>query len=302
MAHPRSPLPAPRSPSSAISRFAPSATGRAHPGTLLAGLLAWLDARQRGARLVLRLEDLDPQRCTPALVHGLQDDLAWFGLDFDAVEIQSQHHARHAAALDQLAAHGVLYPCSLSRSELQALGRRAPDGSWASDHRDRGRALPEGGWRACSEPLRVRLPGDLPDPVVRRRDGAVAYQLAVVVDDAAIGVTHIVRGRDIEPSTGTQQALQRLLGLPTPTYRHHALLQEADGSGKLSKFHGAVAVPELQRGYQPAALCGFLAWCCGLAPAPHALRPQDLLATFDWARVTTADCAVHWDGTALQRV
>lgn len=285
-----------------VGRFAPSATGRAHPGTLLAGLLAWLDARQRRARFVLRLEDLDPQRCTPELVQGLQADLAWFGLDFDAVEIQSQHHARHAAALDQLAALDVLYPCSLSRSDLQSLGRRAPDGSWASDHRDRGRALPEGGWRACNEPLRVRLPGNLPDPVVRRRDGAVAYQLAVVVDDAAIGVTHIVRGRDIEPSTGTQQALQRLLGLPTPTYHHHALLQEADGSGKLSKFHGAVAVPELQRRYRPDDLCGFLAWCCGLSAAPHALRPQDLLATFDWVRVTTDDCAVHWDGTRLRRI
>ena len=288
--------------SSAICRFAPSATGRAHPGTLLAGLLAWLDARQRRARFVLRLEDLDPQRCTPDLARGLQDDLEWFGLDFDAVEIQSRHHARHAAALDQLAALGVLYPCSLSRSELQALGRRAPDGSWASDHHDRGRALPEGGWRACSEPLRVRLPDDLPDPVVRRRDGAVAYQLAVVVDDAAIGVTQIVRGRDIEPSTATQQALQKLLGLPTPTYRHHALLLEADGSGKLSKFHGAVAVPELQGRYTPAALCGFLAWCCGLSAAPQALRPHDLLATFAWERVITHDCAVHWDGTQLRRI
>ena len=83
---------------SAICRFAPSATGRAHPGTLLAGLLAWLDARRRRARFVLRVEDLDPQRCTPELVQGLQDDLAWFGLDFEAVEIQSQYHARHAAA------------------------------------------------------------------------------------------------------------------------------------------------------------------------------------------------------------
>ena len=286
----------------AICRFAPSATGRAHPGTLLAGLLAWLDARQRRARLVLRLEDLDPQRCTPALVQELQDDLQWFGLDFDAVEIQSHYHARHAAALDHLAALGVLYPCSLSRSDLQALGRRAPDGSWASDHRDRGRALPAGGWRTCREPLRVRLSDELPDPVVRRRDGAVAYQLAVVVDDAAIGVTHIVRGRDIAPSTGTQQALQRLLGLPTPTYRHHALLLEADGSGKLSKFHGAVAVPQLQPHYEPAVLCGFLAWCCGLQEHAQPVRPHALLTTFAWARVNPEDCAIHWDGTLLQRI
>jgi glutamyl-Q tRNA(Asp) synthetase len=114
----------------ALCRFAPSATGRAHPGTLLAGLLAWLDARQRHARLVLRLEDLDPQRCTPELVQCLHEDLRWFGLDFDLVEIQSQHHDRHAAALDHLSARGALYPCSFSRSALQALGRRGPDGAW----------------------------------------------------------------------------------------------------------------------------------------------------------------------------
>jgi hypothetical protein len=280
-------------------RFAPSATGRAHPGTLLAGLLCWLDARSRGARLVLRLEDLDPERCTPALVAGLQEDLAWFGLDWDVVEVQSEHAARHEAALDRLAELGVLYPCSLSRKELQAIGRRAPDGSWASDHRNRGKPLPPGGWRTCSEPLRVQLPGDLPDPVVRRRDGAVAYQLAVVVDDAAAGVTRVVRGRDIEASTGTQIALQHLLGLPTPEYQHHALLLQADGGGKFSKFHGAVAVPALQQHYPAAELCGFLAHACGLRPDATACTPQELLTDFAWERVTQRDVPVAWDGQRL---
>ena len=291
--------PPPSAPVTATCRFAPSATGQAHPGTLLAGLLCWLDARSRGARLVLRLEDLDPERCTPELVAGLQEDCAWFGLDWDLVEVQSAHATRHEAALDQLAELGVLYPCSLSRKELQEIGKRAPDGSWASDHRNRGKPLPPGGWRACAEPLRVQLPGDLPDPVVRRRDGAVAYQLAVVVDDAAAGVTRVVRGRDIEASTGTQVALQLLLGLPTPEYHHHALLLQADGGGKFSKFHGAVAVPELRQHYSPADLCGFLAHACGLRPTPASCTPRDLLADFSWECVTTSDVPVAWDGKRL---
>ena len=140
-----------------IGRFAPSSTGPAHPGTLLAALLAWLDARSRGGRVVLRIEDLDPERCRPEFTRGLIADLAWLGLDWDGVEIQSQHRPRHDAALDRLAALGRLYPSSISRRDLEAIGRRAPDGGWAYDNRERSRTLPAGGWRACTEPLRVRL-------------------------------------------------------------------------------------------------------------------------------------------------
>lgn len=299
-------------------RFAPSTTGPAHPGTLLAALLCWLDARSRGARLLLRLEDLDPARCTPAHADALVDDLAWFGLDWDAVERQSAHAARHAAALDRLAALGALYPCAISRSELAAGGRRAPDGAWAYDNRARGAPLPAGGWRACALPLRARLPDgefapvdegglDLAhdpaaaagDPVVRRRDGAVAYQLAVVVDDAAARVTRVVRGRDIAPSTATQAALQRLLGLPTPTYRHHLLLLEQDGERKLSKFHGAVGAPELRTRYRAAELCGLLAHACGLRGDAAPCTPAGLLAGFAWERVRRDDVAVRWDGERL---
>lgn len=284
-----------------VCRFAPSATGRAHPGTLLAALLCWLDARSRGARLILRLEDLDPERCTAELVAGLQEDLAWFGLDWDVVEVQSANGARHAEALDALAESGALYPCSLSRRELQAIGRRGPDGAWNTDNRNRGTPLPSGGWRACTEPLRANLGGDLADPVVRRRDGAVAYQLAVVVDDAAVGVTRVVRGRDIEPSTATQVALQGLLGLPTPQYHHHALLLQADGGEKYSKFHGAVAVPELRGTYAPAELCGFLATCAGFTADEGPVGPAGLLAGFAWERVTGSDVRVAWEDGRLRR-
>jgi glutamyl/glutaminyl-tRNA synthetase len=299
-------------------RFAPSSTGPAHPGTLLAGLLAWLDARSRGGRVLLRIEDLDPERCRPEFARGLVDDLRWLGLEWDALELQSEQRARHEAALDRLAALGRLYPSPISRRELEALGRRAPDGGWAYDNRERGRPLPAAGWRACVEPLRVRLDdGELAladeggadlsqdpalafgDPLVRRRDGAIAYQLAVVVDDAAAGVTRVVRGRDIAPSTATQVALQRLLGLPQPVYRHHLLLLERRGH-KLAKLHGAVGAAQLRAAYDPAGLCGWLAWSAGLQEAPLPCTPAALLADFAWARVRGADRLVRWTGARLE--
>ena len=300
-----------------ICRFAPSTTGLAHPGTLLAALLCWLDARSRGARLLLRLEDLDPERCRPEWIPCMDQDLAWLGLDFDAREVQGKAGARHEAALDRLAAAGVLYPCRCTRSQIEATAVRAPDGGYRYAGTCRGRALPGAGWRGAREPLRVHLPpghlepydeggldlGQDPaeamgDPIVRRRDGAVAYQLAVVVDDAACGVTRVVRGRDIAPSTATQLALQRQLGLPTPVYRHHLLLREERG-GKLAKFHGSVSTDVLRGHYAPEALCGWLAFVAGLLAAPEPTRPSELLPGFLWARVRAADQAVAWNGREL---
>lgn len=299
-------------------RFAPTTSGRAHPGTLLAGLLCWLDARSGGARLLLRLEDLDPLRCTAAHAEGLLDDLAWLGLDWDALERQSDSGEHHAAALDRLAAAGRLYPSSPSRRDLAAGGRRAPDGAWAYGNHERGRQLPPGGWRACAEPLRCRLDdgplalrdlgGDdlsqdpaaaCGDPVVRRRDGVVSYALAVVADDARAGITRVVRGRDIAPGTATQAALQRALGLPSPAWRHHLLLWEDAAGRKLSKCHGAVAAPELRRAMSARDLCGFLAWCAGLLPRPEPCAPRDLLPAFAWERVRRADRTIRWDGLRL---
>lgn len=300
-----------------VCRFAPSTTGRAHPGTLLAALLAWLDARARGARLVLRLEDLDPERCCPEWAAALEDDLAWLGLDFDTVERQSAHAARHAAALDRLAAQGVLYPCACSRADVRAAGTPAPDGGFRYPNRCRARALPPGGWRACDEPLRARLPDDaitlldesglalsqrpaavLGDPIVRRRDRAIAYPLAVVVDDAAIGVTRVVRGRDIAPGTATQVALQRMLGLPTPVYRHHFLLL-AEHGGKLAKLHEAVGGDALRAVYDGPALCGWLARVAGLRPSDAPVAARALVAGFTWERVETRDRVVRWSEAGL---
>jgi glutamyl/glutaminyl-tRNA synthetase len=301
-----------------VSRFAPSTTGPAHPGTLLAALLAWLDARTREARLLLRLEDLDPERCRPAFLARMPEDLAWLGLDFDAVEVQSAFAARHAAALDRLEARGVLYPCACTRSQLRAESDPALGRGARYPNRCRARRLGPGGWRASAEPLRVALPpgrivpcdeggldlsqdpaAELGDPIVRRRDGAVAYQLAVVVDDAAAGVTRVVRGRDLAASTATQVALQRLLELPEPVYRHHLLLLEPHGA-KLAKLHGAVGAEALRRVYEAAALVGFLACAAGLRERPEPSTPAELLRDFDWSRVRREDRVVRWSDAALQ--
>ncbi|MBA3538693.1 MAG: hypothetical protein H0T79_03630 [Deltaproteobacteria bacterium] len=301
-----------------ISRFAPSTTGEAHPGTLLAALLVWLDVRRTGGRVLLRLEDLDITRTRPEWAAHMIEALAWLGLDWDEVVTQSDRYIEHEQALDVLAAKGRLYPCACSRSDRAAGQRRAPDGGWAYDNTCRTRALPATGWRACADPLRARLDDarielvdglgvdlsqdparEMGDPIVRRRDGVIAYQLAVVVDDAASGITDIVRGRDIAPSTATQVALQRLLGLPTPRYRHHFLLLESHGD-KLAKLHGSIPYGVLRARYTGEALCGVLAHAANLAATRDPVTAASLVDEFDWARIPRADRIARWDGATLE--
>jgi glutamyl/glutaminyl-tRNA synthetase len=300
-----------------IGRFAPSSTGPAHPGTLLAALLCWLDARSLGGSIVLRLEDLDPERSRPELAAALRRDLEWLGLEWDAVRFQHEAGERHAEVLDWLAARGLLYPCRCSRKTLREHAEPGEDGELRYPGTCRRRELPPGGWRACAEPLRLALPAgriaiedesglDLSqdpvalrgDPIVRRRDGSVAYHLAGVVDDGALGVTRVVRGRDLAGSTATQAALQDLLGLPRPRYRHHLLLLE-DRGPKLAKLHGAVGAAALRRVYSARALCGWLAFAAGLLSRPEDVSPPELLPGFSWSRVASEDRCVRWTGEAL---
>jgi glutamyl/glutaminyl-tRNA synthetase len=311
------PEPARPSPWRERGRFAPSPSGSAHPGTLLAGLLAWLDARSRGAGFGLRLEDVDAQRCTPALAREMREALRWLGLDWDAESVQSERRAAHEAALDALAAAGLLYPCRCSRAAVRDAGTPTADGGFRYPGTCRARALPAAGWRAARESLRLRLPegrvapqdeGGLDlsqeparamgDPLLRRRDGGIAYHLAVVVDDAAEGVTRVVRGRDLAASTAIHVVLQRALGLPTPSYRHHLLLLEERGA-KLAKLHAAVGWRALRERYAPDALCGWLAWVAGLAARPEPASPAKLLAGFAWERVRREDQSGRWTGAEL---
>ena len=244
--------------------------------------------------------------------------LAWLGLDWDEVSLQSDHQARFEAALDRLAEQGLLYACACSRAEVQRAGLRAADGSWRYPGTCRGRALPPGGWRASQHALRLRLapgrvaPRDeggldlaqdpslaLGDPVLRRRDGSVAYHLAVVVDDAAQAVTRVVRGRDLAACTALHVVLQRALGLPTPSYRHHLLLLEPRGE-KLAKLHGAVGWRELRERYTAQALTGWLAQRAGLRETAAPVSPRELLADFAWQRVRRDDVGGALDGAGAR--
>ena len=310
----------PVSAASQVGRFAPSTTGLPHPGTLLAALLCWLDIRSQGGRMCLRLEDLDPDRCRPEYAEAMRRDLAWLGLDWDTEVMQSERAEDHEAALDRLAEEGRLYPCGCSRSTLRARHDFAPDGSPRYPGTCRERALPpvgQGGWRSATEPLRVRLPENriemvdesgldlsgVPaktygDPVVRRRDGAVAYHLASVVDDEAEGVSRVVRGRDLAPSTPVQRALAELLGFSRLEYRHPLLLLERR-ERKWAKFHQAVGTDVLRQAYDAPTLCGLLAYACELIPEPTPTMPSELLREFSWSRIRLADRQLDWDGARL---
>ncbi len=276
----------------------------------MSALLVWLDARARGGRVTLRLEDLDLARTKASFASQLLEACSWLGLAaWDEVIVQSQRSAAHEVALDQLAAIGRLYPCGCTRATRT---RRAPDGGWAYDNTCRGRAL-VGNWRDAGEPLRLRIADDritliddggldlsqtpaleMGDPIVRRRDGVVAYQLAVVVDDAAAGITDVIRGRDIAPSTATQVQIQRILGVPTPRYRHHFLLLEPAGD-KLAKLHGSIPFTQLRAHHTGPELCGILAHAANLIDAPRPCAPAALVAAFDWTRVPTIDLVARWN-------
>lgn len=289
-----------------ISRFAPSTTGEAHPGTLVSALLVWLDARARGGRVLLRLEDLDTTRVKAEWSQQLVDACAWLGLDWDEVVVQSDRRAAHEAALDALAASDRLYTCTCSRTQ-RAGGRRAPDGGWAYPNTCRANITRD--WRTRDAAIRARLPDErielvdelgvdlsqtpateMGDPIVVRKDGVIAYQLAVVVDDHDAGITDVVRGRDIAPSTATQIMLQRLLGYTTPHYKHHFLLLETHGE-KLAKLHGSIPFTQLRARYDARGLCSVLGRIAHLGEG----MPRELIRQFDWARVPREDVLVRWD-------
>ena len=287
-------------------RFAPSPTGFLHLGNLRTALFAWLFARSDHARFMLRVEDLDPVASRPELERQHLSDLAALGIDWDGAPLrQSTRRAAHDAALAHLDALGLVYPCFCTRREV-AEALAAPhgpqlDGGYPGTCRgltdDERQAHEAAGRRAA---LRVRAAGAevsfddrlhgsstgaVDDFVVRRADGLVAYQLAVVVDDAAQGIDEVVRGDDILDSTPRQVWLQRMLGLPRPSYAHVPLVLGADGE-RLAKRHGAVTLADLAgRGVDPPAVRTLLAESLGLAAPGEPVTPAQLLARFDPTRV-----------------
>jgi len=260
-------------------RFAPSPTGPLHAGSLLAALGSWLVARQAGGQWLIRIEDIDPPRERPGAAADQLRALARFGLFHDgAIEYQSQRSAPYQNALDRLLATGGAFFCHCSRSDLAAAGgvhRRCVARRERPDPAIRLR-VPE-----CCEidfddavcgPIRQRIDADVGDFVLRRADGLWAYQLAVVVDDAAQGITEVVRGADLLDSTPRQILLQHALGLPTPRYAHLPLLLD-DRGRKLSKSSAALPV-DAERPLETLALL----WeRLGQAPIPHPGSVDDFL-------------------------
>jgi glutamyl-Q tRNA(Asp) synthetase len=227
-------------------RFAPSPTGLLHTGSLVAALGSWLDARAHGGTWLIRMEDLDTPRVVPGAADAILATLAAFGMESDEpVMYQSTRHAAYTQALHALDSAHLVYRCSCSRSEST--------GVYDGHCRDLNLQSPRTAWRLRLDPAsRIqchdRLQGDcttaataLSDPIVFRRDGLAAYQLAVVVDDAAQGITHVVRGADLLGSTCWQLAIAQALFLAAPQYSHLPVVTEPDGS-KLAKSRRSLAV------------------------------------------------------------
>ncbi len=264
-----------------VFRFAPSPNGELHLGHAYSALLDFQLCRAMGGRFLLRLEDIDRRRCLPRYETQIKEDLAWLGLAWEEpVRRQSEHFADYRAALARLTAARLIYPSFMSRAEIVAAtagGPRDPDGAplYTGDDRDLAPAEAErriaagapyalrlrtGPAAALAGPLAWREEGAGPDGerglvaadpalwgdfVVARKEVPTSYHLAVVVDDALQGVTHVVRGRDLFHATAAHVLLQRLLGLPTPIYHHHRLITDPGGR-KLAKSDRDTALRSLR--------------------------------------------------------
>jgi glutamyl-tRNA synthetase len=288
---------------SADGRFAPSPTGPLHLGSLRTALVAWLCARSQHARFLVRIEDLDPQRSRPEFEQSQLEDLVALGLDWDEPPVrQSERMEHYEAALAQLGRAGRLYPCYCTRAEIREAASaphgELPEGAYPGTCRTLSQAERRGR-EARGRPfaLRVRCDaeriefddrllgsraGVVDDFVVRRADGVPAYQLAVVVDDAAQGIAEVVRGADLAESTPRQILLARLLGLPVPAYAHVAVVLGADGA-RLAKRHGAATLAD--RREPPSTTLALLARSLGLEAPEAPVSAANLLERFDPARV-----------------
>lgn len=236
-----------------VGRFAPSPTGALHLGTARAALVAWRRAREARGRFLMRIEDIDGPRVLPGAQEALLEDLRWLGLDWDGdVWVQSRRLAAYQAAVDALKAKGWLYPCTCTRKEIAGIAS-APHGEDGPPYT--GACRQGASHPGRPEAWRFRMEEAADDFVVQRADGVFAYQLACAVDDAAMGVTEVVRGEDLRSSAKRQAALLAALGLPQPSYWHVPLVLGADG-GRLAKRNGAKAISDYRKeGLSPADVC-----------------------------------------------
>lgn len=259
-----------------VTRFAPSPTGRLHLGHAYSALLTHRFAREEGGRFLLRIEDIDPGRTREEHVAGIMEDLAWLGIDWDGEVVrQSGRLALYQEALDRLKARDLVYPCFCTRSEIAAeiaasasaphgpdgalypgtcrrLGREDREGrmrhephAWRLDMMKAVREVGDLHWTDAAAGEVLAEPDRFGDVVLARKDAPTSYHLAVTIDDAAQGVTDVVRGRDLLAATDVHRLLQALLGLPVPRYHHHALLADEYGR-RLAKRNGAPTLADLR--------------------------------------------------------
>lgn len=316
-------------------RLAPSPTGALHLGNARTFLITWLSIRSRAGRLIYRLEDLDHPKVKPGAAEQAMQDLRWLGLDWDegpdvggpaAPYIQSQRVERYRHALNQLAAAGRVYPCVCSRRDVEAAQSAPQDGEdglyYPGTCRDRfetydaasatlpGDRLPAWRFRAPEDETRftdgfqgeqvASVSQDVGDFAIARHDAGAGYMLGVVVDDAAMGVTEVLRGDDLLSTTHRQLQLQQALGLPTPAYIHVPLVVGPDGR-RLAKRHGDTRIAQFREQGVPAErIVGLLAEWCGWIEHGETCMPQDLIGRFTLDTIPR-EAIVYTDAALLRK-
>ena len=302
-----------------VGRLAPSPTGVLHLGNARSFLLAWLDLRSRGGTVLLRIEDLDGPRVRGGAAEQVLEDLRWLGLDWDGEPLlQSSRAGAHAVALQRLAARGLAYPCTCTRADIERAasaphaGEEGPVypgtclGRWTDAAEAEAATGRTPAWRFRvpdqEEVVRDRVAGErryrvaeeLGDFVIHKRDGQAAYQLAVVVDDAAAGVDSVLRGDDLLPSAARQQLLYRALEAVAPEWAHVPLVVGEDGR-RLAKRHGDTSLQAFRDGGVSAeALVGWLAVTAGLREKAEPCAAAELVSDFSLDRLPRA--ATVWRG------
>lgn len=302
-------------------RFAPTPSGRIHLGNILCAMLSWLSVRAQGGQYLLRIEDLDAVRCPRRLADQIEQDLRWFGMDWDdggsaggEMWYQSNRFDIYRRYFDKLGQQGLLYPCFCSRAELHAA--QAPhrsDGTYVYAGTCRDLTPEQIAEKSKRRPpaMRMRVPDrvisfvdgcqgrytenlahDCGDFIIRRSDGVYGYQLAVVVDDAEMGVTEVVRGRDLLESTPRQLYLYETFGLTAPQFYHIPLLTAPDGR-RLSKRDGDLGLDALRARFgRPEPIIGMLAAAVGLRPTAQPVALHELISDFSWEKISCTDIAL----------
>ena len=292
-----------------VGRFAPTPSGRMHLGNVFAAMVAWLSVRSRGGALVLRMEDLDPQRTSDEYAETLRQDLKWLGLDWDLETApQSKRSDIYDHYFEILREKGLLYPCYCTRSQLHSVNApHLSDGTYVYPGTCRNLTAEERAafdrspsWRLevtdrvwqftdlCQGAYQQNLSTDCGDFVVRRADNVYVYQLAVTVDDGEAGVTEVVRGMDLLSSAPRQMYLQELLGFPHPTYGHVPMLMSPDGR-RLSKRDKDLDLGVLRQRMRPETLLGILASSAGIIDRNVSISAAELSREFKWENLRKED-------------